>query len=71
VDTDHYFKTWMTARLNESAFAALTITEVIAAAEIDLGLSVGTIKRLLIKHTGVHGEFCSDGVLVTMRSELA
>lgn len=65
--TDIYFVTWMTARLNEAEFNALTLIEVISDAQSDLGLNIETIKRLLIKHTGPNAEFCSDGVLLTLR----
>lgn len=65
--TDHYFVIWMTARLNESAFGALTLREVMGASESDLGLNEETIKRLLIKHTSASGEFCLVDGLLTMR----
>jgi len=65
--TDHYFVTWMTAHLNEAEFEALSLVQVISDAEMDLGLNSETILRLLIKHTSVNAEFCSDGVLLTLR----
>jgi len=65
--TDHYFVMWLTARLQEAEFQALTLVDVIAHAQLDLGLSIETIKRLLIKHTSARAEFCSDGVLLTLR----
>lgn len=65
--TAHYFGTWLTMRLVEAEFGALTIIEVISDAQKDLGLNVETIKRLIVKHTSLHGDFCSDGVLITHR----
>lgn len=65
--TDHYFVMWLTARLNEAEFQALTVIEAISIAQLELGLNLETIKRLLIKHTSAHAEFCSDGVLLTLR----
>lgn len=66
--TDHYFVMWLTARLNEAEFQALSLVDVIANAQVQLGLNIETIKRLLVKHTGARAEFCSDGVLVTLKS---
>ena len=65
--TDHYFVTWMSAHLHESEFEALSLVQAISDAQQDLGLNIETIKRLLIKHTSAAGEFCLDGVLLTLR----
>ena len=65
--TDHYFVTWMTAHLNEAEFEALSLVQVLSDAQKDLGLNSETILRLLIKHTSANAEFCSDGVLITLR----
>jgi hypothetical protein len=65
--TDHYFVSWLTVNLHDAEFEALTLLEVIANAQKDLGLNIETIKRLLIKHTSASAEFCSDGVLLTLR----
>jgi hypothetical protein len=65
--TDHYFVTWMSARLCEAEFGVLTLREVISDAEKDLELNSEAIKRLLIKHTSANAEFCSDGQFITLR----
>lgn len=61
------FLTWLTAALVEAEFNAVRISTVIAGAELELGLNVEVIKRLLIKHTGTRSAFRSDGDIVTLR----
>jgi len=65
--TDYYFVTWMSARLREAEFGVLTLREAISDVEKDLGLNSEVIKRLLIKHTSLGAEFCSDGQFITLR----
>ena len=65
--TDHYFVTWMTARLQEAEFGMLTLREVESEARKNLELSSEAVIRLLIKHTSDRGEFRSDGEFISLR----
>jgi hypothetical protein len=62
--SDHYFVQWMTARLHESEFGALTLAAAKNAAVEELGLDEETVKRLLIRHSAPGGDFCLvEGIL--------
>ncbi len=61
------FIAWLTTALLEAAYNCLTLRGVIKKAEYDLGLNMEAITRLIIRHTGPHGEFQSDGELITFR----
>jgi hypothetical protein len=59
--------TWLTTRLLEAEFGVLTLREVISDAEKDLGLNSEALIRLIVKHTSLDAEFCSDGQFLTLR----
>lgn len=66
--TDHYFVTWLTAKILEAEFEALTLTEALSLASVELQVEEETIKRLIVKHTRRDAEFrLQDGVLAVRR----
>lgn len=61
------FETWLSARLESSAFNALELERVITAAVEDLDLDRSEVLRLLVRVTREKARFKSDGKLITWR----
>jgi len=61
------FEMWLSDQLGISAFGALEISAVIDGAIEDLQLDRDAVLRFLVACTSAHGDFKSDGHIVTWR----
>lgn len=62
-----YFAQWLDIQLDDSAFGALEVGELLTLASKNLGIDQETARRYLIYHTRATGAFKSDGDIVTRK----
>lgn len=61
------FEMWLYRALETSAFGCLTLREVYASAERDLGIERGDVVIQLIRLTHRNARFKSDGIVISIR----